>query len=239
MKSHFLATLVLAGLAAVLSGCIFGSEAPPPPPPQPIKPVEIIDLDKVLNLLAETMDTMDIEQISKAGDKELEALSAPPGPAAKGPLVPAKDLNPEAEKTFLGRYVDKLNATRLWSQPIGTTIVGDGRILGFVDPNRNNQKDGPAEKELFTITLDEPRGRLVAFDPANKFYRAYNYGFPDRSLFSGYLLAAMMKRQRGAGVDAAALAGANIAPPGYHAAAVAAARKKAEAAAAAAQQQKK
>jgi len=239
MKSRLIATLVMAGLAAVLSGCIFGSEEPPPPPPQAIKPVEIIDLDKALNLLAETMDESDIERITKAGDKELEALSTPPGQAAKGPLAPAKDVDPDAEKVFLGRYVNRLNGARIWSQPIGVTILGDGRIQGFADMNRNNQKDGPAEKELFVITLDEPRGRLVAFDPANKFYRAYNYGFADRSLFSGYLLAAMLKRQRGTGADVSVLAGAIIAPPGYHAAAVTAARKKAEAAAAAAQQQKK
>jgi len=238
MKSHLLATLVLAGLAVALSGCIFGGDEPPPKPAPPIKPAAIIDLDKVLNALTETLDETDLEKITKAGDKELEALAARPGPTAKGPIPPAKDLNQEAEGAFLGRFVNKLNAARLWSQPIGVVILGDGRIQGFADPNRNNQKDGAGEKELFTITLDEQRGRLVAFDPINNFYRAYNYGFPDRSFFSGYLLAAMLKRQKGAGADVAGLAAATIAPPGYHTAALAAARKRAEAAAAAQQQKK-
>lgn len=240
MKSNLLATLCLVGLAAMLSGCIFGGDAPPPPsaPAQPIKPVEIIDLDKVINLLAESLDETDIERITKAGDKELDALAARPGAAAKGPLAPAKDLDQEAEGAFMGRFAGKLNAARVWSQPIGVMILADGRLQGFVDPNRNNQKEGAEEKELFTIILDEQRGRVLAFDPINNFYRALEYGVPDRSLFSGYLLAAMLKRQRPAGVDVSALAGVKVAPPGYHGAAVAAARKKAEAAAAAQQQNK-
>lgn len=239
MKPHLLAMLVLAGLAAVVSGCIFGGEAPPPAAPPQIKPVEIIDLDKVLNVLSETLDEMDIERISKADAKEFDALAARPGAAGKGPLAAARDINQEAEAAFVARLVAKLNAARVWSQPVGVAILSDGRLQGFLDPNRNNQKEGAGEKELFSVTLDEPRGRLIASDLASNFHRAAEYGFADRGMFSGYLLAAMLKRQRDVGADVSRLATVSVSPPGYHAAAVAAARKRAEAAAAAAQQQKK
>jgi hypothetical protein len=215
MRIHaFRAALILA-LVVGLLGC--GSEepkkapAPPPPPPR-----VIMDLDKALKIFAETLDEQDLNAVANASPQELEAMaSAGADPSATKNRLTGK-LDKAKEDQFVKSFSANLNKAKIVPEPVGVVMLDDGTLQGFSDPNRNNMKDGPNEKEIFRIQLDEKRGRVIASDPVNHFDRDRQYGFSAGGFVSGYLLGSMLGRQQASGVDTSKFASMKMSPADYH-----------------------
>ena len=171
--------------------------------------VEVIDLNRVLDIMQKTLD-----------DNQ----------ATRGAEFQGKGEDPEAQKAFMQsfneQYAENLNAAKLMSQPIGTSVQADGSISGFVDPNRNMNQDA-GEKQLFKVELDAERNRLIATDTQNGYHR--DHGFSMSGLMVGMLIGHMLSGQRSAGITGSRFSNMKMSPKNYHSSAVQQARTSARA----------
>ncbi len=154
--------------------------------------VEVIDLNKVLDLFQATLTELDGEEAAAAkvngADAEVET--------AEQEVVGIEVVNEVDEakkKEFLNLFITKLNAAKLVSTPIGVIMHESGAIIGFVDFDKDNDRDS-GDKVLFKIEIDDARNRVIASDSGGH-HRDHRYrggGF-----FTGYLLGSMLGRNRG------------------------------------------
>ena len=217
MRSKVLATLVVALVTAGLLGC--ASEAPKLNRKKVVAKIELVNLDRVLDLFVNSLDEKDLEQIVEASPKRLDRLAAVDA-KAKGEIAASQRLDNDQVNAFLKKFAGRLNRARVMHRPITVIMQPNGTIVGFFDANRNGKLDPKKEAEIFRIVMDQPKHRLIASDPKNRFNRDIDYGYPLPRLFSAHFLGAMLNRQQVTGFDASKLASLKMAPAGYHRAAL-------------------
>jgi len=194
-------SLLLAGLllAVMLASC--GSD----------EVVEVIDLDKVLAVMTTTLD-------------ELKDTSVEGADATATKTLPEEDI-----KLFMDHFEKNLNAAKLYSKPISTSMSKSGAITGFTDTDRNGIRDG-SDKLLFTIEMDGKGERLIATDVQNQYHRDTHYNYRHGSgmggFFTGYLIGSMLTRQHSMGYSPSRYSGMRMSPRNYHKAAVSKARSR-------------
>jgi hypothetical protein len=226
MKLNSLALLGITSLMAAISGCASDSSH-----------VDVVDLNKVLDALVAVLDESGAP--ATAPDAGAANLSATDGKAEISSLAeiqavePAKQ-DPQKETDFLTRYAAKLNEMKVMSSPVGVSMSPGGEIIGFVDPNQNNQQDLGEDKE-FTVTIDPANKRLVASDN-HGYHRPHVYHSHGGGMMMGYMLGSMMGRQNSyySGPMAAAKPGFANTPmsdSNYHKSAVSSVRSKVSSAA--------
>lgn len=179
--------------------------------------VEVVDLNKVLDVFQATLDRLDGE------DKEAAQAEA---------LEPVAEEDQEKTKTFADAFAKDLNEAKLLSKPIGVEVAQSGTIEGFQDLNKDNQR-AAGELTLFTIDVDQERGRVIASDTAGH-NRDHQYR-PRFGMFTGYMLGSMMGRSNNYYSGARAslkpdFSSKQMSPKSYHASAVSKARTSARAA---------
>jgi hypothetical protein len=137
-------------------------------------------------------------------------------------------LNQGEEEPFLTRFPGRLNKARVLSRQITVSLLPNGVILGFIDANNNKVKDGQ-EEDIFRISVDQQRGRVIASDGKNAHHRDYQYGNFLDGFFTHYLLGTMLSRQQQTGFDSSKLADVKMSAAGYHKAALQALQQQAAA----------
>jgi hypothetical protein len=187
----------------------------------------IIDLDKVLKIMASTLKEMepkkplesekpktDSDQSDKPktdsaeSDKPKTDLAKSEKPKTPPPMDKAK------EKEFLDKLAMNLNDADIYAKPVGVTMLTNGTIVGFEDPNKNNIKEG-GEKELFKVQVDGSKQRLVASDPQNTYHRDHGFGGMGMGsgLIMGYLLGNILNRHSAAGLSPNRFDNVKMSPP--------------------------
>lgn len=93
---------------------------------------------------------------------------------------------------------DAMNAEpALHSKPLVTRVHKDASIRGHSDENGNGEVDG-GEPLLFIVEIDSANGRLIA--SASEEGSAYSHRPRGGGFMAGYLVGAMLSRQRSAGI---------------------------------------
>jgi hypothetical protein len=190
-------TMFFAGaLTVLLSGCSNES-------------VEVVDLNRVLDVMVDTLDQTQ---------------------AKMGSEFQGNSEDPEVRQQFMDNfnvlYAENLNAAKLMSQPIGTSVQSDGSISGFIDPNQNMTMDG-SEKQIFIVEIDSERNRLIATDTQHGYHR--DHGFSMAGLATGMLIGHLLSRQRAAGISSSRFSNMNMSPKNYHSSALQSAKSSARA----------
>jgi hypothetical protein len=223
MSIRLPALIVISVLLIGVSGCIFDDPQPKVRPSSVKQPKtraqagpSLIDLDEVLAVMSDTLDEMDLQRIKNASDKQLDEMSAVDVASGIGGLSSPKKLNPDQEEEFLAKFSKRLNKAKLYKTPIGVSFAKDGSLIGFADVNRNKERDGTKEKELFKIQIDQNSGRIIASDTENKYNRDHRYYRTGPGFFTGYILGRMRDQQRNAGVDTTRFGAMKMSPEGYH-----------------------
>jgi hypothetical protein len=189
-------TLFAGVLTILLAGCSSDS-------------VEVVDLNRVLDVMADTLD----QTQAKMGS-EFEGNS-------EDPVV-----RQEYMEQFNVLYAENLNAAKLMSTPVGTSVQSDGSISGFNDPNQNMTMDG-SERQIFIVEIDAERNRLIATDTQNGYHR--DHGFSMAGLAAGMLIGHLLSRQRAAGITGSRFSNMTMSPKNYHSSAVQSAKTSARA----------
>jgi len=93
-------------------------------------------------------------------------------------------------------------ATPLYKNKISVQANQNASLLAYDDTNHNQVLD-TNEDALFLIEIDGQKNRIIA---SSRSGAVNEHGFNGTSLLTGYLLASMLSRQRGAGVNPSSLA---------------------------------
>ena len=169
--------------------------------------VEVIDLNKVLDVMVTTL-------------KEMDAKS-------NGAKVDPKDTAAKAKymEDFNKLFATKLNAAKVYSQPIGTQVEKEGSIMGFLDKNKNMKYElGNGDRRLFRVEVDAAKKRLIAADLQRGYYRDQGYHFSGTGLLAGMLIGHMLSRQSASGFTGSRYSNQRMSPKNYHSGAVSRAR---------------
>ena len=169
MLKRTICVTALAMLLPVISGCGSGDD------------VEVVDLNRVLDVLAKVLE------------EPMGPVQPQTEPAAKE-VQPIAEADPAKEADFLKRFATALNEEKLVKSPVGVTMLADGSIEGFTDPNSNMTKDAD-EQHLFKVQIDAENSRLIASDEAGGYHRDRQYTYRPGGFFMGYMLGSMMGRQ--------------------------------------------
>jgi hypothetical protein len=215
MAMKLLKCVCVLALCTGLSGC--GSDQPPGMSSTgavPARP-QTVDLDKVLKILSETLNDLDVKAISQASPEELQDMGSKKLETADNKPKLTGKLDKAKEEMFVKDFAANLNKAHLINEPIGVSVLNDGTILGFADPNGNNVKDAN-DRDLFKVMLDEKGGRLIASDGSNRYHRDQHYGFSPFGFFAGYLMGSMLSRQQVSGFDTRRFSSMQMSPQGYH-----------------------
>ena len=193
-------SLLLAGLLFVTLSMGCGSD----------EVVEVIDLNRVLDIMTATLD-------------ELKSTPVEGAEATTTKTLPKEDI-----ALFLRQFEKDLNAAKLLSVPIGTSMSKSGAIAGFTDEDKNGIRDG-SDKLLFTIEMDGEGQRLIATDVQNQHRRDTHYssGGGMGGFFTGYLIGSMLMSQRSMGYPPSRYSNMRMSSSNYHKGAVSKARSSA------------
>ena len=175
--------------------------------------VEVIDLNRVLDVMTATLDELKNTPVK---DADINAEGA------ETKALPKEDI-----ALFLSHFEKNLNAAKLLSTPIGTSMSKSGTITGFTDQDKNGVRDG-SDKLLFTIEMDGEGERLIATDVQNQYRRDTHYrsGGGMGGFFTGYLIGSMLMGQRSMGIPPSRYSNMKMSSSNYHKAAVSKAKSR-------------
>lgn len=204
---------------------------------------DLVDLDKVLDIMVATLDelkdtpvawsesnnnapaTRVAAQENRADNMQIINDSLDQG-AINDSAIHTIEVSAQSDvdnDIFLKTFANNLNAAELTNQPIGTAILGDGSVAGFIDANSNAVKDAN-EKQIFSVEIDAERNRLIATDTQYGYHRPR--GFSMGGIFTGYLLGSMLGRQRHSGISSSKFTNMQMSNRNYYQGAAAKHRSK-------------
>ena len=137
--------------------------------------VQDADLDRALDVTDATLNQFEATRGSMSVDNEAQKMSE-----------------------FSALLIRNMNNARppVHPDPLGLEMQGDGAMAFFHDRNADGARNS-GDKNLFKIEIDGEDQHLIA-STENGYTRTH--GFSGSGLLTGFVIASMLNRQRGAGI---------------------------------------